>query len=503
MGYKRIILILNIFFASLLATGPILAYQVPAAPGTSTEENVQLLQKISKGVSAIAKDASKAIVFVSVYKNVQTMPMGMIDPFEFFFGPRGPGGQFPDPRDPRGGGGSGGGGPQRREGGLGSGFFIDLKQGYILTNNHVVSEADEIEVKLANGETYEAKIVGRDPNTDVAVVKVKKDDFNRDGLAQLALANSDRVAVGDFVIALGAPFGLEASLSFGIVSAIGRGNLDITRLGNFIQTDAAINPGNSGGPLIDMYGQVIGVNTAIYSRSGGYNGIGFSVPSNLVRTISEQLINNGRIQRGYLGVLLQPIDDDLQKGLNLPPEVKGGALVARVVDGGPADKGGLESGDVITEVNGQVMKEHSAIVNAIGLMKPGTKVQLRYYRDGKSKNTSITIDKHPDDDRMEDQRSAGRGESKDLPFGLAVTTLSSSLRSQYRLESKNGAVITDVQTDSSADRAGLRPGDCILKIDGKKIDNADQVKKLSKGKSRLLVWIERSGEFYFVTLRNG
>lgn len=498
MGYKRIAATLTLL-ASLLVTAPISAYQVPAAPGTSSEENIQLLQKISKGVSAIAKDASKAIVFVSVYKNVQSMPMGMIDPFEFFFGPRGPGGQFPDPRDPRGGG---GGGPQRREGGLGSGFFIDLKQGYILTNNHVVSEADEIEVKLANGETYEAKIVGRDPNTDVAVVKVKKDDFNRNGLAQLALANSDRVAVGDFVIALGAPFGLEASLSFGIVSAIGRGNLDITRLGNFIQTDAAINPGNSGGPLIDMYGQVIGVNTAIYSRSGGYNGIGFSVPSNLVRTISEQLINEGRIQRGYLGVLLQPIDEDLQKGLNLPNEIKGGALVARVVDGGPADKGGLEAGDVITEVNGQVMKEHSAIVNAIGLMKPGSKVQLKYYRDGKSKVTSVTIDKHPDDERIDDQRGSGRGDSKDMPFGMGVTNLTNNLRSQYRLESKVGAVVTDVQTDSAADRAGLRPGDCILKVDGKKIENADQFKKAIKGKNRLLVWIERSGEFYFVTLRN-
>jgi serine protease Do len=485
--------------ASLALALPAAAYQVPAAPNAVADENVQLLQKISLGVSSIAKEASNAIVFVSVYKNVQGMPMGMVDPFEYFFGPRGRGGPAPDPRDPR-----GAPPPQRREGGLGSGFFIDLKQGYILTNNHVVSDADEIQVKLANGETHEAKIVGRDPNTDVAVVKVKKDDFSREGLSQLSLGNSDRVAVGDFVIALGAPFGLEASLSFGIVSAIGRGNLDITRLGNFIQTDAAINPGNSGGPLVDMRGQVIGVNTAIYSRSGGYNGIGFAVPSNLVRNIAEQLVNEGYIRRGYLGVLLQPIDEELEKGLNLPTGVKGGALVARVVDGSPASKAGLEAGDVITDVNGQRMKEHSAIVNTIGLMKPGTKVELKYYRDGKQKVANVTIDQHPDDAKgAVAVKGGGSGDVEADGFGMAVAPLSSGLRAQYRLESKSGVVVTDIQGDSPADRSGLRPGDCILKVDGKKVETADDFKRLTKGKSRVLVWIERAGEFYFVTLRAG
>jgi serine protease Do len=293
-------------------------------------------------------------------------------------------------------------------------------------------------------------------------------------------------------------------LSFGIVSAIGRGNLDITRLGNFIQTDAAINPGNSGGPLVDMRGQVIGVNTAIYSRSGGYNGIGFAVPSNLVRNISEQLINEGHIRRGYLGVLLQPIDEELEKGLNLPSGVKGGALVARVVDGSPANKAGLEAGDVITDVNGQRMKEHSAIVNTIGLMKPGSKVELKYYRDGKEKIASVTIEQHPDD--AKEALAVKGGGSNDVEadgFGMSVTPLSSGLRTQHKLESKSGVVVTDIQGDSAADRSGLRPGDCILKVDGKKVETTADFKRLTKGKSRVLVWIERAGEFYFVTLRAG
>ncbi len=481
------------------------AYTLPnGKDGAVPNENAELLQKLSRGVATIAKQANQALVSVSIYKTVQGMPNGTVDPFDYFFGP---------------GGGGGGGGrrgqpsepapdrtPQKREGGLGSGFFVDLKKGYIITNNHVVQGADEIQLKLANGETFEGKIVGRDQNTDVAVVQVKKDDFDRKGLAELTLGNSETLSVGDFVVALGQPFGLEASLSFGVVSAVGRGNLDITKIGNFIQTDAAINPGNSGGPLLDMHAQVIGMNTAIYSRSGGYNGIGFAVPASLVRNIAEQLINSGHIRRGYLGVFLQPIDEELHSGLNLPAGIHGGALVAKVAPGSPAAKAGVESGDVITEVNGTAMKVHSEIVNAIGLMKPGTEVTLALYRDGKKKAVQVTIAEHPEDEGEDGQGGSKAPKSddaidRDVPFGMAFKTWSKALQSRYGFESKSGVVVTNVEADGPADRAGLKPGDVILKLDGKKLDSVDQLKKLAKGKTRLLVWIERAGEYYFVTLR--
>lgn len=485
---------------SVAALGPSAsAYTIPPADNAPpANENVAALQRMSKGVAAISKQAKEAIVFVSVYKSVQGVPYGMVDPFEFFFGPqgpggrRGPGGQQPPRGQPK---------EERREGGLGSGFFIDLQKGYILTNNHVVQGADEIQLKLANGESYEGKIVGRDQNTDLAVVQVKKEDFNRKGLADLNLGNSDALEVGDFVVALGAPFGLEASLSFGVVSAIGRGNLDIAKVGNFIQTDAAINPGNSGGPLISMQGQVIGVNTAIYSRSGAYNGIGFAVPANLVRLVAEQLINNGFIRRGYLGVFLQPIDEDLHAGLNLPAGVHGGALVAQVAGGSPANKAGIEPGDVISEVNGQAMKVHSEIVNTIGLMKPGTSISLTLYRDGKKRSVNVTVGEHPEDRESGKSPAKAQAETKELPFGVIAANLSKELAERYGLESKAGAVITSVTPDGPADRAGLREGDAILKVDGKPVGNSDDFQRLVKGKTRVLVYIERAGEYHFQRLR--
>lgn len=481
-------------------TAPAYTMKKASAP-TSANENLQFLQKLSKGVATIAERANEAIVFVSVYKTVQGMPFEMIDPFDFFFGPNG-GGRM----DPRGRGRPNGrpAPQQKREGGLGSGFFFDLDKGYILTNNHVVQDADEIQLKLANGESYEGKIVGRDKNTDIAVVQVKDKSFERKGLGELDFGDSDKLAVGDFVVALGAPYGLEASLSFGVVSAVGRGNLDITKYGNFIQTDAAINPGNSGGPLLDMSGNVIGINSAIYSRTGSYNGIGFAVPANLAVKVGEQLINEGRVQRGYLGVALQPLDPELHKSLGLPRDVSG-SLVARVVRKGPADRGGLKAGDVITALDGRNVKTDSDIVNAIGLMKPGTKTDLTIYRNGKKKKLTITVERWPDDanDQADDAgRTDRQSPGTSVPFGLSVSKVTPQLQQQFKFESDSGIVVMGVKPDSPAARAGLQPGDVIIQANNKVVKDPATFARISKDpSSRMLLRIERAGQYFFVPLR--
>lgn len=505
---SRLILLISLL---ALSTPRATAYTIPAPEPAKPDENMQELQRLSRGVATIAKQANQAIVFVSVFKNLKGNPMGQVDPFEFFFGPgyRGnpdDGGREQAP-PPRGGGrGRNNQRPERREGGLGSGFIIDIAKGYIITNNHVVQGADEIQLKLANGQMYEGTIVGRDANTDVAVVQVKNKDYVKSGLGQLALGDSDKTVVGDFVVALGAPFGLEASLSFGVVSAMGRGNLEIAKFGNFIQTDAAINPGNSGGPLIGMTGQVVGMNTAIYSRSGAYNGIGFAVPANLVRTVAEQLIAGGHFKRGYLGVYLQPIDEELSGGLSLPAGFVGGALVKQVAKGSPAEGGGLEAGDVITEVNGVPMKDNNEIINTVGLMRPGAAVKLKVFREGKPRDIHFKLGLHPDDlAENATAKDVGGTDSgaptKGAVFGMTVSNVSKALQQKYNLETATGALVVGLDQDSAGARAGLRVGDLILKVDNKKCASADDFRRLAKGKSRVLVWLERAGEFYFQAIR--
>lgn len=471
--------------ASLLVAGQSFAYTLPGAQEkTLNDENIVALQKISKGVSTVAKHASKAVVFVSVYKTVRGLPPGMIDPFEFFFGQQGQG--APGRGQPQ----------QRREEGLGSGFIIDLNQGYIMTNNHVVQDADEIQLKLPNGDTHEGKIVGRDPNTDVAIVQIKDKNFDKNGLSQLVLSNSDETSVGDFAVAVGAPYGLEASVSFGIISALGRGSLQITAMGNFIQTDAAINPGNSGGPLLNMSGQVLGMNTAIFSKTGGYNGIGFAVPSNLARRIAEQLITNGRVSRGYLGVGLQPIDPELHKSLGLPKETSG-SLVRQVVEGGPADKAGLEPGDVITSVNKQPVRSDGDVTNAVGLMSPGQSADIGIVRNGKMKTIAAKIGEFPSDDQMVKTKEKG----SDSFFGMTLQKLTPDLKQKFNIESKTGLVVLTVQDE--AERVGIQQGDLILQVNGKPVSDINHFRTLVKQSgARALLRIERAGQYFFAPLRN-
>lgn len=333
----------------------------------------------------------------------------------------------------------------------------------------------------------------------MAIVQIKEKNFNKNGLSQLILGDSETVNVGDFSIAVGAPYGLEASVSFGIISAMGRGSLQITSMGNFIQTDAAINPGNSGGPLLNTAGQVIGMNTAIYSRSGGYNGIGFAVPSNLARRIAEQLINGGKVSRGYVGVQLQPIDPELQKGLNLPKDTMG-SIVARVVEGGPADKAGIEPGDVITAINKQPVKNPSDATNSIGLMTPGSSASFSIIRNGKTKEITAKIADFPSESVPTKTKAMGK---EDAPFGMMLQKLTPEARERFRLDSKQGLLIVDVIEGSEAERVELQKGDLILAVNGKPVNEIAGLKSLIKQSgARVLLRIERSGQYFFVPLKN-
>lgn len=472
------------------------AYDLPptTTPGVSSPE-VDDLQRISRGIAAIAKQAEKGIVFVSIEKTVAA-PGQAFNPFEFFFGPgyrQGPGGPG-GPQD------QGEPPPGRKLSGLGSGFIVDLAQGYVITNNHVIEDADEIHLKLANSRTYEGRVVGRDKRTDIAVVQIKDKKFDRNGLTQLVLDDSSEVQVGDFAIALGAPFGLESSLSFGVVSAMGREGLGITELGNYIQTDAAINRGNSGGPLLNARGKVIGVNTAITSPTGTYAGIGFSVPSSTVRDIAMSLINDGKVDRGYIGIEMQDLDEELAKEFGMPENVPG-ILVTNVAPGAPAEKAGLKAEDVIAEVDGRKILNRGIMSSVIGLKKPGTAVGVTYYRKGKPSQAKITLALYPDQQGLASrgQGQGGKPGSEEAPLGLMLSNLTDEKARRFGVGSKSGALVEGVSPGSVAEDAGLEAGDVILNIDGQKIDNVEDVKKIvdQKGKKKFLVRIEREGTYSY------
>ena len=457
-------------------------YEFPNKTKPLTSENTFKLSAISAGVSDIAAAANGALVFISVSKIVKGSRMGAVDPFEFFFGV--PRQQVPNRHQ-----------EMPKQEGLGSGFILDLNKGYIMTNNHVIAGADEIEVKLANGEAYKAKVVGNDQNTDIAVVQITSNKFKKEGLAELSFADSDKVKVGDFVVALGAPFGLEASVSFGVVSAMGRGNLGITSLGNFIQTDAAINPGNSGGPLLNTRGQVIGVNSAIYSKSGGYNGIGFAIPANLTKMVGERLVNDGKISRGFIGVSLQGLSAELIETLGLP-EKTSGALVSNVLEKGPAAKSGIREGDVISRVNGKTVKNPSDIANEVGLLAPGKKVEIEIFRDGKKQMIDVKLGEFPN--APSNNRSL---QNSNASFGLSLAPLDINAKQQQNIESDNGLLVMGIEKNSVAADSDLKVGDLIISVNGKNVTNVSDFKKYIRSKGRNLLRIERSGQFFFVSLR--
>ncbi|WP_340120846.1 DegQ family serine endoprotease [Methylobacter svalbardensis] len=368
---------------------------------------------------------------------------------------------------------------QQQKNSLGSGVIIDSNQGYILTNNHVIDKADKIRVTLNDGRQLSAKLIGTDPEADVAIIQVLAEN-----LTMLPIADSSQLRVGDFVVAIGNPFGLGQTVTSGIVSALGRSGLGIEGYEDFIQTDASINPGNSGGALVNLRGEFVGMNTAILAPNGGNVGIGFAIPSNMVMTIKESLVKHGEVRRGLLGVTTQNLTPELVKAFNL--KNKHGAAISRIESNSPAAKAGLEPGDIIVAANGRPIKNSHDIRNIVGLMQIGDNVELEYFRDNEKKQVTATIGK------QELPRLAG----DKLHRTLQGTLLSAPLKSQIE-----GVLIEKVDTASNAWRVGLRPGDVIVSANRYRVRNLDELKQVIDPNGALLINIQRGQESFFIVLK--
>ena len=388
--------------------------------------------------------------------------------------------------------------PMPKQQGLGSGVIV-TKDGYILTNNHVVDNADEVTVQLAeSGDEFTAKVVGTDPKSDIAVLKIDAKDRS---FPALTAADSEQLLVGDVVLAVGNPFGIGQTVTMGIVSATGRATLGL-EYEDFIQTDAAINMGNSGGALVDAEGRLVGINTAILSRSGGNQGIGFAVPTNLARYVMESIIENGRVVRGFMGVNIQDIDAGLAEKFEL--EDRDGALVAAVTPDSPADEAGLKPGDVILEFDGREVRDSRNLKLQVAQVAPGKEVPVRISRDGDIKEFEVTLKEYPQDKALASKGKDTPGNTGDVTDGITVDDLNVAVRQQFNIPSHiKGAVVVDVQPGTPGAEAGLRPGDVILEINRKSVKNSEDAVALSEGlKDDVLLRVWSRGGSRFLILQN-
>lgn len=439
------------------------------------DDDAAIIQKASQAFTRVAKAAIPTVVFIKVEQTVTTSatPFHYNNPFELFedemfrrfFGHR-----FPQMKPSK----------KYRQTGWGTGFIIS-KEGHILTNHHVVGEADKIEVRLEDGRAFEAEIVGTDPKSDVALIRAK----GADNLPVIPLGNSEDLEIGEWVMAIGNPFGLSHTLTVGVVSAKGRTSVGITDYEDFIQTDAAINPGNSGGPLINLRGEVVGINSAIFTRSGGYMGIGFAIPINMVKTIKEQLIAHGKVDRGYLGLGVQELTQELASYFNL--ESTEGVIIAQIDEDSPAGKYGLKRGDVLLEMDGKPVKSVGHFRNIIALSIPGTEIDLKIIRNGELQSFQVTLGSLSE---VEDERLVSREVIEKI--GFLVQELTDDLSAQFGYEGIEGVLISNVQAGSPAAIAGLRPGMLIIEANRTSVSDVAEFNKafqLSKKSKKLLLLV--------------
>jgi len=417
-------------------------------------------------------EAKKSVVNISTSRTIKSkgfsdgFPDIFNDPFfqEFFgksFG-------FPDSRSEK----------QRKASSLGSGVIIS-SDGYIVTNNHVIEDADEIIVTMLDDtKEYEAKIIGNDPTTDLAIIKIEGKN-----LKPIKIADSDKLLEGDIVFAIGNPFGVGGTITQGIISALNKNNIGLNKYENFIQTDASINPGNSGGALVDSRGALIGINSAILSRSGGNNGVGFAIPSNMVKDVTSALIKDGKIERGYIGVLIADLTKE-QKEIYKNQE---GALVSSVEKDKPAEAAGLKIGDLIIQADDKEIKSANDFKNYIGSKKPGTTVKVRYERGGDIKTANVKLE------ALEAISITARDITESQISGLVVENLTSDIRKELNLdEDINGVLVSEVKRDSDAEDYGFIKNDLIIQVDQKEIKSVDEFQKaLKSSKGKKLVWVMR------------
>lgn len=366
---------------------------------------------------------------------------------------------------------------QHKANSAGSGVIIDADKGIVVSNYHVIANADDIEVILNDGRSFTAKLLGSDPEVDIAVLKIKAND-----LVAVPMADSGEVEVGDFAIAIGNPFGLGQTVTSGLVSALGRSGLNIEGYEDFIQTDASINPGNSGGALVNLRGELIGINTAIIAPGGGNVGIGFAIPSNMAKVSIDQILEHGSVKRGQLGVFIQDLNPALAEAFNLKKQQKG-VLLSKVMPGSSAAEGGLKAGDIIVAVNGKTVKTASSLRNAIGLLRIGDKVKLDVLREGKTKRFKIKL-----------KEGSTGASAKRLLGKLEGAKLSNS-------PSGNGVVVSELMPGSPAARSGLRPGDVILEVNRQRINDLNGLRQaVQAGKGKLLLRINRQGAALFLVI---
>jgi serine protease Do len=445
------------------------------------EANARPLAQATPGsFTELVKEARPSVVNISTVKVIKgggerepLTPFGPQDPFKDFFD------RFFKDQMPR----------EFKQQSLGTGFIID-KDGFILTNNHVVEKTDEIKVRLSDDKEYIAQIIGRDPKTDLALIKIEPEN----SLTPLPMGDSDKLEVGEWVIAIGNPFGLGNTVTAGIVSAkyrqIGMGTYE-----NFIQTDASINPGNSGGPLLNIKGEVIGINTAIFSRTGGSVGIGFAIPVNMAKELLPQL-KKGKVVRGWLGVMIQTITPELKDKLDLKNEK--GALVADVTSGGPADTAGIKRGDVIVMFDGKEIKEMKDLPYIVGSTPVGKEVTVEVIRKGRTERIQVKIGE------LEGEKEAQVEVAEGPKLGLTVHELTPELARGYGLTETSGLVVVDVEGNSPASEAGIRPGDLIVEIDQVPVRDLDRFNKIISGYrdgDTVLFLVKRRGTTLYLTLK--
>jgi len=476
MKKKHIIPIVFISIIAGLLVGLILAssinihtlgYSSPKIP----KESIDILMKTGEAMASVVEAVKPAVVNISTVKTVRLRDPFFDDPFfRRFFGE-----PFGIPRE-------------RRQTGLGSGVIVD-PSGYILTNNHVIRGADEIKVTLFDKREFKGKVIGTDPKTDLAVVKIDAKD-----LPYIELGDSDKLKVGELVIAIGNPYGLNQTVTMGIVSATGRANVGIADYEDFIQTDAAINPGNSGGALVNARGELVGINTAIFSTTGGYQGIGFAIPSNMAKAVMEQLIKNKKVIRGWLGVSIQTLTPDMRKHFGLKEDR--GVVINQIFENSPAEKAGLKEEDIILQYNGKDITDPTQLRNLVANTPPGKEVELKVFRDGKTFTVKVTIEELPQ------EVVAARGEYENALRGVVVQNITPQMRRNLQIPARiNGVIVTEISEDSPA--AGyLQKGDVIMAINRTRINNTKDyqkiVSKLKEGD--ILLFIYRDGQTFHLTL---